>query len=304
MVSLAAAPGCGEGDPDTPTATAPSLERKAEQRLAHLKDRVKRLRQREASKPQDSNLLRGLGALGERIDAELGVAVGRPAPGGIVSGGDQSASAAWSTIKVPIALRVLEDGGGPSALPSPTLDQIRRALTLSDNEAAAALFAQLEAKHGSTQGAADAVTQVLRAAGDDETEVSVQGRDGFSPYGQTPWSANDQARFMAGLVAGCVADPASTGYVLGLMGEVTSDTWGLGSVGVPAKWKGGWGPDPDGNYLVRQMGVLDVDHSDVVVALSVRPGDGTFESGQTAASAVAQWLERRVELLPDASPAC
>ena len=63
---------------------------------------------------------------------------------------------------------------------------------------------------------------------------------------------------MSRLAAGCVGSPASRELVLNLMGEVSSDTWGLGSAGVPARWKGGWGPGTDDRYLVRQMGTLSV----------------------------------------------
>ena len=98
----------------------------------------------------------------------------------------------------------------------------------------------------------------MREAGDTETTVSTHGRDAFSTYGQTEWSLREQHRFMAALAGGCIASPASRRFVLGLMSQVTSDTWGLGSAGVEALWKGGWGPGVDGRYLVRQMGEIRV----------------------------------------------
>ena len=66
--------------------------------------------------------------------------------------------------------------------------------------------------------------------------------------------------------------------------------WGLGSAGVPALWKGGWGPGLDGAYLVRQMGVLFIGDSGTVVTLAAIPSDGQFATGQSMATAIAQWL--------------
>jgi hypothetical protein len=191
---------------------------------------------------------------------------------------------------VPIAVRVLDDAGGPSGLTATQRDLISRAITASDNEAAAELFSGLERKHGGLSGASAAVTEVLRRAGDDTTTVSTVGRDGFSTYGQTEWSLPLQHQFVSELVAGCITSAASTDYVLGLMRSVTSDTWGLGSAGVPALWKGGWGPGTDGRYLLRQMGAMTVGGHQVIVTLAVRPDDGQFVTGQEVASQVAQFL--------------
>src|SRR5690606_17575397 len=130
----------------------------------------------------------------------------------------QSGSA-WSTIKLPIAARTIEDAGGPEALPASSRDLIRRAITASDNAAAATLWEQLGSQHGGPSGAATAVGELLAAAGDTETTVSTVGRDGFSPYGQTEWSLRSQERFMSSLAAGCVA-PAARDELQSLMGQV------------------------------------------------------------------------------------
>jgi hypothetical protein len=225
---------------------------------------------------------------------------GSPAPSATpelrhASGGELTGGVAWSTIKVPIALRVLGEAGGPGGLDPTQTDLIERALTLSDNDAAATLFDGLAGRHGGVAGAARAVAAVLREAGDARTVVSTEGRDAFSPSGQTEWPLVAQHRFMAALAGGCIADRASRDYVLGLMGRVTSDQWGLGSAGAPARWKGGWGPSIDGGYLVRQMGVLEIGSSRVVVTLAVEPDDGTFASGQAIATELARWLVTRAQ---------
>jgi hypothetical protein len=92
------------------------------------------------------------------------------------------------------------------------------------------------------------------------------------------------------LAAGCIGGPESTEYVLGLMGEVGSDSWGLGSAGLPARWKGGWGPGTDGRYLARQTGVMEVGSQEAVVALAALPDNGSFETAQSMATSLAQFL--------------
>lgn len=224
------------------------------------------------------------------LGGEVGAAIGPPGSSEMASFGELQSGSAWSTSKVPIALRVLEDTGGPSGLSSAQAEQMRSALTLSDNEAAADLFAYLERLHRGLDGASSAVTDVLREGGDESTRISTEGRGEFSTYGQTEWPLANQQRFMSSLAAECVVGPESSGYVLGLMGEVSSDTWGLGSTGLPARWKGGWGPGLDGGYLVRQMGVLYVGDKQAVVTLAARPADGQFATGESMATAIAQWL--------------
>jgi hypothetical protein len=78
------------------------------------------------------------------------------------------------------------------------------------------------------------------------------------------------------------------------MGRVSSDLWGLGSIGVPARWKGGWGPGVDGRYLLRQMGIIEMRDERVVVTLVVRPDDGLFASGQAIATTLARRLAQKV----------
>jgi hypothetical protein len=232
-------------------------------------------------------------ALEGELDGQIGAVIGPPGSSEAQSFGPLQSGSAWSTSKVPIALRLLQDVGGPSGLSSAQADEMRRALTLSDNEAAASLFADLERSHGGVSGASAAVGEVLREAGDSTTRISTQGRDGFSTYGQTDWSLADQQIFMSKLAAGCVGSAESREYVLDLMGEVSSDTWGLGSAELPARWKGGWGPGIDGRYLARQMGILYVADREAVVTLAAIPSDGQFETAESMATRLAQWLAQQ-----------
>lgn len=232
--------------------------------------------------------------LAGELGGQVGATIGPPGSGSMLSVGNLTTGSAWSTSKVPISLRVLQDAGGPAGLSSAQAEEMRRAITLSDNEAAAALFGSLESSHGGIEGAAAAVGEVLREAGDSTTQISTQGRGEFSSYGQTEWSLANQHLFMSELAGRCIGSPESDEYVLGLMGEVSSDTWGLGSTGLPALWKGGWGPGIDGAYLVRQMGVLFVGDRGAVVTLAAIPSDGQFATGESMATAIAQWLAKRV----------
>ncbi len=308
-------PGCGDsGSHDS------SIERELHQleaskrarKLAELKHALRVEKAREAReailetpasaaepKPKSSapasggSGLSGFDQLAGSLPGAVGLAIGPPGSGPAASAGDLTTGSAWSTSKVPVAMRILQETGGPGGLSAGQADEIRRALTLSDNEAALALFADLERAHGGASGAAAAVDEVLAEAGDATTRVASVGRDGFTPFGQTEWSLELQELFMSRLAAGCVGSPASSDYVLGLMGEVSSDTWGLGSIGLPARWKGGWGPGTDGRYLVRQMGVLEVGGGEAVVTLAALPDDGSFATGQSMVTAVAQFASER-----------
>jgi len=234
-------------------------------------------------------------ALQTRLGGEVGITVGTPGDADSEQLGSLRTGSAWSTIKVPIAAGVLEAAGGPKALSTAQQGLIGRAITASDNAAADALFASLGPDD---EQAAAATGEVLREAGDATTRVSAKGRDGFSPYGQTEWSLEEQHRFMALLAAGdCLADPASSRYLLELMAQIVADQqWGLGSAGAgAARFKGGWGPGTDGRYLVRQMGVIEVDGEDVVVTLAVVAPDGQFATGTAAATELARWVARNVD---------
>jgi hypothetical protein len=229
-------------------------------------------------------------ALAASLGGDVGIAVGPVGSSVVERLGPLQSGSAWSTIKVPIAARVIEDAGGPDALPAATRDLISRAITASDNAAAASLWDQLASRHGGPSGAAAAVAELLAAAGDSQTTVSTVGRDGFSPYGQTEWPLAAQAIFVSALAAGCVA-PAAAPDLRSLMSQVVPDQrWGLGATGLPAYFKGGWGPSADGKYLVRQMGVVERDGSAIAVALAAIPTDGQLATGTAAISQLAQWV--------------
>lgn len=237
-----------------------------------------------------------LGNLLSRIGAKEGsVAFADLAGGSPKAYSTMSTPYAWSSIKTVIVATLLGEVGGPSGMSAAQRSLATRAITASDNAAAMSLFATLKSRHGgTTAGAAAAMQRLLRKAGDSQTVVSTVGRDGFSPYGQTLWTPASQARFVASLARGCLVNRASTDYLLGLMRSVVAgQRWGIGTLG-RYPFKGGWGPDRSGGYLVRQIGLIRPQAGGglVAVAIAVRPRNGSFTSGASQISAVAAWARQ------------
>ena len=179
--------------------------------------------------------------------------------------GSLRSGVAWSTIKVPLALAV------SARAPTPRNEELI--------DASLALWERL----GPPEVAASAVQEVLASAGDSSTRVEVNVlRPGFTPFGQTQWSLAAQVRLVAALAGLPHADEIRAR----LRRVVPEQRWGLGVLGEDVELKGGWGPDPDGRYLVRQMGIV----GPLAVALAAIPTDGTFESGTDLLDRLAQWL--------------
>lgn len=185
---------------------------------------------------------------------------------------------AWSTIKVPLAISALEHGTpGGDAL-------VERAVTASDNEAGMALWRAL----GPPEEAARSVDEVLaayRSAGTrTQSEVT---RQGFSPFGQTVWTVQDQARFASRLA--CAPSSSGAGAVRQAMGRVIAGhRWGLAPL-EGAHVKGGWGPGADGGYVVRQFGDALVEGRRYALAVSARAEDGGYANGTSDLSELVQW---------------
>ncbi len=214
-------------------------------------------------------------ALQSTIEGDVGLAVtpigtGRP----VEELGSLRGGVAWSTIKVPLALAVA------ARAPTPRDEElIDAALTVSDNDASLVLWERL----GPPNVAAAAVQDVLAAAGDSSTRVEAKVlRPGFTPFGQTLWSLAAQVRLMAALPG----LPHSESIRARMRRVVPEQRWGLGVLGDDVELKGGWGPDPDGRRLVRQMGLV----GSLAVALAALPADGSFESGTAILDRLAQWL--------------
>ncbi|GGF23577.1 hypothetical protein GCM10007298_19400 [Williamsia phyllosphaerae] len=170
---------------------------------------------------------------------------------------------------------------------------VEAAISNSDNASAEDLWASL----GSAKSAARQVQAVLAETGDYDTIVqSGRVRAGFTPFGQTRWSLRDQARFAWRLP--CLPDASP---VVAAMRSITaSQKWGLASLDQSAS-KGGWGPDTNGSYLVRQFGIVKGVRGTTGVALVAAPKDGTFASGVNAIEALATWVATHQAQLPQAT---
>lgn len=197
-----------------------------------------------------------------------------------LSAGDDTGYPAWSTIKVPIAIAALRQD--PTWHPAAAA-----AIQHSDNAAAESLWAALP------PGAADDVL----AEGDSPVAVNTEAVvPEFSVFGQTTWSTTQQARFAANLP--CIAGSQE---VLALMGQVApAQAYGLGRL-PGARFKGGWGPDPGGAYLIRQLGRVSGPTGEVAVALTVKPASGTYADAQAMADEIAEGLSHQLDQLPVAA---
>ncbi len=198
--------------------------------------------------------------------------------------GDWVQGPAWSTIKVPLVLAAYREAE------SPEINNVMvSAITASDNAAAEQLWSAL----GEPETAALKVQAVLAEAGDPTVVQSKRVRPEFSAFGQTRWSLADQVRFISAMA--CSSEDAP---VLGLMGEIESgQSWGLGTL-TGSRFKGGWGPDTGGQYLVRQLGVIETSRGTAAVAIAAEPESGAFLDGVNALNRVASWLSTHAGSLP------
>lgn len=223
--------------------------------------------------------------LEKRLHGVIGMAIGAVGanPDPIVLGEWQTGPA-WSTIKVPLAIAALREQDPPAVT-----DAMKAAITQSDNAAAESIWEKL----GDPVTAAHKVEAVLREAGDPTIVQSQKVRPPFTAFGQTNWSLTDQVRFISAAV--CQNRDAQ---IFTLMGQVEQgQQWGLGEI-PNTQFKGGWGPSPAGNYLVRQIGVLHTPGGMTAVALAVTPGSGSFDDGTQELTEVATWLTEHAAALP------
>ena len=225
--------------------------------------------------------------LQSRIAGTIGIAIA-PAGSGAspIAMGQWMIGPAWSTIKVPLVTAALRDEDSPA----PT-DEMRAAITGSDNAAAESIWDGL----GDPVTAAHRVEQVLIEAGDPTTVQSQRVRPPFTAFGQTHWSLVDQTRFAAFAACDERDKPVRT-----LMGEIQQDQrWGLGVI-PNTEFKGGWGPNEAGNYLVRQFGFVTNPSSGAVsiVAVAVEPASGSFADGTADLTKMGNWLNEHIAMLP------
>jgi hypothetical protein len=232
------------------------------------------------SRPLELALETSFEQLSTALPADVGIAIARPDR--TYSLGRWTSGVAWSTIKVPLAIAALR------ADSSRAQDLVVKAITESDNPASEQLWSQL----GNPADAARKVQLIVGECGDAVTVVeSRRLRRGFTAFGQTQWTLQRQARFAAQL---SLIPEATT--VIDLMRHlVISQRWGLAAKGIAAK--AGWGPGVNGEYLVRQFGIVPTQSGQWGVALAAETHDGKFETGVEVVNALTDWLVSRLPVL-------
>lgn len=219
---------------------------------------------------------------------------------------------AWSTMKVPVLVTLMRDyAEAGKSLSSSEQANAAAALTRSDNDAAKALFRTLVSRNEDVDGASAKIDETLRASGDDRTNVNtVDPGNGFTTFGQTEWSTAASAKFFRALANNCLLSKPDTKYVLDLMEQVASDqNWGAGSAGFDSShvaYKGGWGPESGGDYLVRQDAIVGTGSRGIVIAMISLPGGAgdSFAAGQQAMTKMAEWAAENVNSKGDDSFKC
>jgi hypothetical protein len=212
-------------------------------------------------------------------------------------------------VPVLVALLRARDADGQRGLTSQEASWAHAAITESSNEAVLELFADLEKIRGGLAGASAYVQASLELSGDQETVVTrAQPPPGaVTTFGQTEWRPSEAVVFYRALANGCLLPAHQTHYVLNLMEHIVpSESWGLGSAHFRSvAFKGGWGPNASGAYLVRQSGIVDVGASrGVAVAIVARPSSGLFADGVQIVTRTANWLHNELLLTPRAPIGC
>lgn len=223
-------------------------------------------------------------ALRPSLDGHAGMAIMAVGGQRTAQMGDWTTGPSWSTMKVPLTLAVLRTNGNTGTY------QMSAAITESDNSAADGLWQSL----GTPDAAAKAVQAVLREGGDTTTTVpATRSRAEYSAFGQADWSLADQVRWASRLPCLPDADTVTT-----LMSKVVwGQQWGLGHLD-NTRFKGGWGPDPSGNYLVRQFGLLTTPNGDVAISLAAQATSGTFDDGTQILNKMAGLITKHLDDLP------
>jgi hypothetical protein len=216
----------------------------------------------------------------------------------------------WSTTKVPVLVALLKARGAQGLSASEKL-LAHAAITESDNQSILDLFGDLEHIKGGLVGASAYIDGLFRLSGDEETVVATASppAGAVTTFGQTEWRPSQAVKFFRALGNGCLLSAGESGYVLSLMENVEpSESWGLGSAGFGSvAFKGGWGPEPAGAYLVRQSGIVDVGSSrGVAVSIVAFPpsGSSSFSTGTQMLTDTAVWLGHELRLVSRPAGGC
>jgi hypothetical protein len=249
------------------------------------------------------NALNSFAALAHQLGGHVGLAIAPLLGGATIALGNAQVAPAWSTSKVPVLvarLHDLEAAGKP--LSAQDRAWATAAIEQSDNASIESIFTELERSHGGLAGASLAVQRTLREAGDEHTVINTAPNDeGYTTYGQTRWSNSAEIVFYRALAEGRLLRPGGTNFVLDLMERVIpAQRFGAGAAGYPAAtrlaFKGGWGPNPQGAYTVRQTAIVGTGSRGYVVSLLALPASGSFEDGTEMLNRLATWVREHASV--------
>jgi hypothetical protein len=242
---------------------------------------------------------RSFAALERDIPGQIGLAY---APLGATESqrlGPLQVGHAWSSLKVPIVVTLALEQEG--ALTSSQESLATAAITASDNEAAAALFSELEGQTGGN--ASQAVERTLAKAPGGATQVATAPPPpgAVSSWGQTEWSLSASNSFYGALACGAFGGVTPT-VLRDMENVIAEQQWGLGQASLPEEatvaFKAGWGPDGsvDGPYLVRQAAIIRSADGGAVVTIAAQDSSGSFDAGVEDLDRLADWVAKNVPL--------
>lgn len=255
----------------------------------------------DAAPPTDEEQQAKLDKLAAEVSKKHNVQVGVAILGenGPLHAGKLNEEGAWSTIKVPISgaveekLRHAEAHGQPAPRAAMEAD-MDAAIHYSDNDAAFRLW--MYVGDGADRTAAYKVRDYMRRVGD-PTNAAKQFEDGaYIGFGAIKWKLTDQVKFMDRFRCMNGSDT-----VLARMGHIIPEhKYGLAKI-KGAQFKGGWGPEPDGRFIYRQLGLVPgADGEMTPVAIMVIPNDGLEPTAWDGVDALGKKLPELLEGAPAA----
>lgn len=235
--------------------------------------------------------------IAKKNNVQVGVAIlGENGP---LHAGKLNEEGAWSTIKVPIAgaveekLRHAEAHGQPAPRAAMEAD-MDAAIHYSDNDAAFRLW--MYVGDGSDRTASYKVRDYMHRVGD-PTNAAKQFEDGvYIGFGAIKWKLTNQVKFMNGFRCMNGSDK-----VLTRMEHIIPEhSYGLAKI-KGAQFKGGWGPEPDGRFIYRQLGLVPGPNGEMTpVAIMAIPNDGLEPTAWAGADSLAKKLPDVLEGAPPA----
>lgn len=233
----------------------------------------------------------------DEIAAEFGVRAGvtTRAGGGIVHAGELQDTEAYpalpalSSIKVPVSIAAVQEKLRAGEPAEDLAGDIDAAITVSDNDAALRMWQTL----GQDEDAARELGALLAQGGDPTDTMIDRDREDYGGFGDISWSLDHQTIF-----ANRMACLLGSGQTLDAMGRLAEEhAGGLGQL-ENARVKGGWGDTAEGQFILREFGLVGPAGAQVPVSVAVIPEDGSEE---TARAAVAEMARRIAPLMDDAS---